>query len=272
MRESHVGSGDGESGGAAVSGPHVELGMYPFESFAWAWDELWSAVTDRVAWAPGPLTRSGDLHARWRDDACLVTHVCGAPLVVEHRDDLRVVGAFSLDVPDATPDAHYRTLLLSPHDRSIDALAAPGIRAVVNSADSLSGWISLLAATVGAGGTWPGDVEFTGSHVASVHSLARGEADIASIDPWSFALMAAENPDLVGGLHVVGTGPLVPTPAVAARHTCTESQVAELRDAFDDATSDPALGAALTALRITGFVRLTLDDYLTGMPPGFDRN
>lgn len=243
--------------------------MYPFESVAWAWDELWSAVTDRVAWAPDRLTRSGDVHARWRDDTCLVTQICGAPLVAEHRDVLHVVGAFSIDVPDATADARYRSILLSPHELGPDALTTPATRAAANSDDSLSGWISLLAATVGAGGAWPGEVVFTGSHAASVRSLARGEADIASIDAWSLALIAAEDPDLVSGLHAIGAGPSVPTPAVAARHTSTESQVAELRDAFDAATSDPALGDALASLRITGFVRLALDDYLTGMPPGF---
>lgn len=248
--------------------PHAEFGMYPFESVAWAWDALWSAVADRVPWAPERLTRSGDVHARWSDEDCVVTQVCGGPLVVEHRDDLHVVGAFSIDVPHAMPDARYRSILLSPRRLDADDLTRPGTRAAANSDDSLSGWISLLAATVGAGNAWPGEVVFTGSHVASVRALALGEADVASIDAWSLALATAEDPDLVAGLHTVGVGPVVPTPAVATRHTGTGSPVTELRDAFDDATTDPELSDALAALRITGFVHLALGDYLAAVPPG----
>lgn len=247
---------------------HAEFGMYPFESVAWAWDALWTAVAGRVPWAPERLTRSGDVHARWRDEECVVTQVCGGPLVVEHRDDLHVAGAFSIDVPHATPDAHYRSILLSPHELTTDDLVRPETRAAANSDDSLSGWISLLAATVGVGNTWPGEVVFTGSHVASLRTLALGEADVASIDAWSLALATDEDPDLVAGLHTVGVGPIVPTPAIVVRHTRTDAQVAELRDAFDDATTDTALDDALAALRITGFVHLALGDYLAAVPPG----
>ncbi len=243
-------------------GPHVELGMYPFASVAWAWDELWAAVHECAPWAPRELTRSGDVHARWYDADCLVTHVCGWPFAAVHRNDMHLVGAFALDLPEAS-GGEYRSVLLSPHDRTLDELTGPETHAVANSADSLSGWLSLLAATVGTGREWPGSVMFTSAHLDSLRALAKGEADLACIDSWSLAFIAAEEPELVTDLHRVGLGPLVPTPAITARKSLSGELVDELRVAFADALADDATAAARRALHIAGPAGTTLDDYLT---------
>jgi ABC-type phosphate/phosphonate transport system substrate-binding protein len=243
-------------------GPHVELGMYPFGSIVWAWDELWAAVHERAPWTPHELTRSGDVHARWYDADCLVTHVCGWPFAAVHRNDMHLVGAFALDLPEASGDG-YRSVLLTPHDRSLDELIGPETHVVANSADSLSGWLSLLAATVGARGEWPGAVTFTSAHLDSLRALAQGEADLACVDPWSLAFIAAEEPELVADLHRVGLGPLVPTPAITARKSLTTEHVTDLRRAFADALDDDVTAAARRALHITGPAMTSLDDYLT---------
>ncbi|WP_420451081.1 phosphate/phosphite/phosphonate ABC transporter substrate-binding protein [Ilumatobacter sp.] len=251
-----------------MSTPHVELGMYPFSSVAWAWDELWTAVHRRAPWTPDALTRSGDVHARWYDDDCIVTHVCGWPFAALHRDDMHLVGAFSLDLPDADRDAHYRSVLLSAQDRPLADLVGPHVHAVANSADSLSGWHSLRAATVGPGDRWPGTVTFTSAHVDSLRALADGEADLACIDAWSLALIEAEEPGLVADLHRVGRGPRIPTPAVTARRSVDDRHVDELRTAFVDALASPETADARRALRISHFAGAELDAYLATIPLG----
>lgn len=248
--------------------PHVELGMYPFASVAWAWDEIWAAVHERAPWTPPSLTRSGDVHARWYDNACIVTHVCGWPFAALHRNDMHVIGAFSLDLPDAEGPGHYHSVLLSADDRPLSELVSPDTHAVANSADSLSGWLSLRAATVGPGAAWPGTVTFTSAHHDSLRALAKGEADLASIDSWSLSLISTEEPGLVRGLHRVGVGPRIPTPALTARASIGDRLVDELREAFDDALRSPATTSARTALHISGFARLGLDDYLATLPLG----
>ena len=245
--------------------PHVEFGMYPFDSVAWAWDELWAAVHERVPWSPDQLTRSGDVHARWYDAECVITQVCGGPFAVLHRNDMHLVGAFSLDIPEADA-GHYHSVLVSPHERSLDELSTDTTHAVANSADSLSGWFSLIGATVGPGNPWPGPVTFTSAHYDSLSALAAGQADIASIDAWSLALIGAEQPDLVADLHRVALGPRIPTPPVTARRNLAPEQVDELRRAFGDAISDPATASARAALHIRGFVDNSLDDYLAILP------
>lgn len=244
-----------------VGGPHAELGMYPFASVAWAWDEIWNAVHRRARWTPERLTRSGDVHARWYDPDCLITHVCGGPFAALHRGDMHLIGAFALDIPEAD-GGHYRSVLLSPHQRSLDELTPEVTHAVANSADSLSGWFSLLAATVGPGNDWPGDVTFTSSHLDSLRALADGEADLASIDSWSLALIAEEEPELVAGLHRVALGPRIPTPAITARRSLATEQVDDVRRAFIDALADPLTSEARAAVRISGFADNQLDDYL----------
>jgi ABC-type phosphate/phosphonate transport system substrate-binding protein len=191
--------------------------MYPFPSVAWAWDELWAAVHARAPWTPESLTRSGDVQARWYDNDCLVTQVCGWPFAALHHADLHAVGAFELEIPEARPNARYRSVLLSPHDVPLSELVGADRHAVANSADSLSGWLSLRASVVAPDEAWPGTVTFTSAHVDSVRALAKGEADLASIDSWSLSFIEAEHPEMTSGLHRVGLGPVIPTPVIAAR-------------------------------------------------------
>jgi ABC-type phosphate/phosphonate transport system substrate-binding protein len=157
-------------------------------------------------------------------------------------------------------------VLLSPHDVELDELVHPDTHAVANSADSLSGWISLLNATVGPDGVWPGSVTYTSAHYESLLTLVRGDADLASIDGLSLRLIEAEQPDLLIGLHRVGLGPSIPTPAVVARRSTATDEIAALRSAFARAATDPALARARAALHVGGFVPLTLDDYRAILP------
>ena len=242
--------------------PHVELGMYPFPSVEWAWDELWAAVHARAPWTPATLTRSGDVHARWYDTGCLLTHVCGWPFAALHRNDMALVGSFTLDIPEADDRGHYRSVLLSSRNVELDHLIRPDVRVVANSADSLSGWISLLAATVGPNAEWPGPVAFTSAHRDSLIAMAKGEADLACIDSLTLSFIRDEEPELLNGLHGVGYGPRIPTPAITARASLGDDRIAELVTAFHDATRDPATEAARRALRVVGMSSNTFHDYV----------
>jgi ABC-type phosphate/phosphonate transport system substrate-binding protein len=240
----------------------AELGMYPFTSARWAWDELWAAVHERAPWTPALLAHSGDAQARWTDPACVVNQVCGYPLARDHADRHAVVGTFSLTIPEAVGH-RYRSVLLAGRPAPLDDLVARTTRAVANSAASLSGWISFLHATVGPAGAWPGEVTFTSAHVESIRALAAGRGDVACIDSWTLSFVEAEQPDLLAGLHRVGLGPLVPSPAVTLHAALGDGLRDELANAFADAITDPELAPATSALRIDGFVRTTIDEYRT---------
>lgn len=240
----------------------AELGMYPFPSVRWAWDELWAGVRARAPWTPAELAHSGDVHARWVDPDCAVNHICGYPFARDHTDRHAIVGTFSLTIPEA--EGHrYRSVLLANRQATLDELVSRETRAVANSSDSLSGFISFLHATVGPAGSWPGHMSFTAAHVESVRTVASGDADLACIDSWTLAFLAESQPELLAGLHRVGVGPLVPSPVVAVHHALGEGRRSELADAFTDAVADPALAAATAALHVDGFAHTTLAEYAT---------
>ena len=43
----------------------AELGFYPFDDVAWAYDKLWNATAKKCSWLPRELTRSSDPTKLW---------------------------------------------------------------------------------------------------------------------------------------------------------------------------------------------------------------
>jgi ABC-type phosphate/phosphonate transport system substrate-binding protein len=234
--------------------------MYPFASVRWAWDALWDLTRSRVDWLPEKLAHSGDVHARWSDPDCLVNHVCGWPLARSHADDHRVLGALSLTIPEAD-GYRYRSTLVSPRDVALAELLDGDVHIVANSADSLSGWISLLHATASGDDALPGEITFTSAHVESLRALVSAGADLACVDSWSLALIAREEPELVSVLHRIALGPWIPSPAVTVRNVVPIDDGEGFADALVEVLADDASAAIREALFIDGFVRLTIDDY-----------
>ena len=234
---------------------YASLAMYPFEWLRPAWDRLWSAVHEQAPWTPASLRWDGDVHRHWVDPGCKVAQACGWPVVTTLRSDVRVVGAFALALDDA--DGHrYRSVVLANRPVALGDVAAAGTTAAANATDSLSGWVSLLAATMGPGATWPGRVCWTGSHIESLRALRDGRADIASVDELSLAFVRRHDPDLVAGFHVIGRGPWVPSLPVVVRAGTPGRLVDELRHAIVEALGQPALGAICEDLILDGFVAL----------------
>lgn len=249
----------GERASIAGEAGEAGLGMYPFAELRPAYDALWSAVQRRVPWLPGQLTWHDDVHTSWTSPDLIVGYTCGWPLVTRLADVVQVVGTFEFDV-DGAEGSSYRSVLVAREARPLESFA--GASAAVNGPDSLSGWVSLIAAVHGPGARWTGPVTWTGAHVDSVRAVQAGEAEIASIDAVTWHHVRRFTPELAAGLVTVGVGPLVPClPVVAGRRVPVDA-LDELADAFERAVLDPALASAVADLRVRSFVRRTLADYL----------
>lgn len=235
----------------------ASMGMYTFPEVRWAFDEIWAGVADRLAWVPPSLDWEADLHASWTDDALVVGHTCGWPLVTVLHDRVRVLGTFAATVPQAD-GPRYRSVLIARHPGEPSAFA--GSVAAVNGSDSLSGWVSLRAAVHGPGGTWGGEVRWTGAHVESVRAVRDGLADVASIDSVTLGLVRLHRPELLEGIVEIGEGPLVPSLPLVTHLDASDDEVARLREAI--AASVAASPEAATAALIGEFVPLDLADYL----------
>jgi ABC-type phosphate/phosphonate transport system substrate-binding protein len=66
---------------------------------------------------------------------------------------------------------------------------------------------------------------------------------------------------MIAPLFVICNGPLVPCLPIIANRTISEAQLGELRQALADSTRDPKIADATSALFISGFDALELEDY-----------
>ena len=237
----------------------AELGFYPFDDIAWAYDKLWIATADRCSWLPRKLTRSADPTKLWRSENQFVSQTCGWPLVTQLGETVRVVGAFRQTTPESASH-FYRSVVVGRVDGT--PFDFQGSVAAVNELESLSGWISLIAAIHGPQETWRGDFKVSGSHAESVRMLCRGEADIASIDSVTLAHLRRIDPQAINSLFVICNGPLVPCLPIITHRSVSDLQISELRQALSESTRDPSIAAATSALFISGFDALDLEDYL----------
>ncbi|MEQ1702143.1 MAG: hypothetical protein ABMA25_18685, partial [Ilumatobacteraceae bacterium] len=178
-------------------GTVASLAMYPFAPLRAATDDLWSVVRRHLGGGPPSLEWVVVTPDVWRHPQLLLAQACGWPLVTELADRVAVVGTFDYDVPGCEHGT-YRSVIISRHDTTLDELRShSGVVAVINSDDSLSGWISLQVAWGGR----PSTVLETGAHLQSVRAVADGRADVASIDAVTWAHVAHLEPSLVAGLH-----------------------------------------------------------------------
>ena len=236
--------------------PFASFGMYPFEPLRPAWDQLWKAVHTRAPWTPAGLTWDGTVQEHCADPDCVVAHACGWPIATTLHGIFAVVGAFTLALPDAVGH-RYRSVFVAARGDPLGEFVTTETTLAANSDDSLSGWVSLRAATVGTGQPWPGSIRWTGAHVDSIRAVHDGAADLASIDELTWVHVRRLYPELAAGLHVVGRGPLIPSPAVVT----STGRVDELRRAFAGAMADPATRSARATLLLAGFVALEGAEY-----------
>lgn len=242
--------------------PFVVLGMYPFPALREAWSLLYAAAAERARQAgveaPSSLCWDREPHDTWLDPQLALGMTCGWPLATSLRDRVRVVGTFTYRSEPAPQPQLYRTVVIAREDSPLAEFA--GRPAAINSADSLSGNVSLLDA-FGLGPVWDGPVTCTGSHQASIEAVRTGVADVASIDAMTWTYAKRDAPASLGGLFVVGRGPWVPGLPVIVQAAAGDAVVEIWRGAFAQAIVDPALASAADRLLIDDFVPLDLADY-----------
>lgn len=251
----------------AADAAYSALGMYPLPTLRSAWGDLYAAIAARAVAngiaAPAGTDWAVDPHDSWLDPHLALGMTCGWPLVTALREQVTVVGTFAYDLPVAGPTPHhYRTNIVARDDVPLAQLSHAC--AAINSAESLSGNVSLLDA-FDYDTSWPGEVVFTGAHLASIAAVRRGDADVASIDGMTWAYQQRDAPETLEGLVVVGHGPWVPCLPVILGSAVDPADVGVWRAAITAAVGDDAMASVRKILMIRDFVPLDFTDYASGL-------
>jgi ABC-type phosphate/phosphonate transport system substrate-binding protein len=243
----------------------ASLPMYDLLEVRAHTDALYEAIAaelrSRHVDAPRAIQRElPSLRDHWLDPQLLLSQTCGYPAVEFLSGKVDIVGSWATAVDEESDPGWYRSVLVARDDDArIDDLksyACSGIRLCANGPDSLSGWVS-LSCFLHDGGLADDllanevPVLITGGHVASLAAVQANEADIASIDSWTFHQLSRWRSVAIDGLRIVGRGPAV---AVTPLMTRLGGPVEVLRQSLTAVVHNPEHATTLAALGITGFV------------------
>ena len=245
------------------------LPMYDPPGLEWATDALWRLLSEAmraegVPDVPLQLTRPTDFQAFWRDPALLFGQTCGYPLMTMLAGHVRVVATPVYSAPGCEGYLYRSHLVVRVEDQRESLSDFLGSRAAINGWESHSGMSALRHSfaplSVGRKSCFS-EVLMSGGHRNSMAMVARGEADLAAIDCVTYALTAASEPDLAGGLRVLASSCLSPGLPFITHGHADETLIACLRAALRSAISDPAGAEARAALLLAGVADTNEDDY-----------
>ncbi|WP_294765937.1 PhnD/SsuA/transferrin family substrate-binding protein [uncultured Rhodoferax sp.] len=235
---------------------------YPREGALQAfWDALRTELPGHSL--PATLEWPDDYMAHWRAPTLLLSQTCGYPLVRGLRGSVQLLGSFVYDVPGAQGMDSRSQLICRRGDARSTLAAFRSSTVAFNAPDSQSGYNALRAriAPLAQEGRFFGRAIETGAHLQSIAAVLDGRADLAAIDAVTWALALEARPALAQALTVLDqTAPYPGLPLITALQTPAET-VAQLQAALHTVATAARHAAVRAPLRITGFVRSTLEDY-----------
>ena len=247
-----------------MSSPVAGLPMYDWPEVRGPIDALWVAIADRLrplgVDAPNHLWRPDDPYQLWTSPDLLVSDICGFPVAAGLRGRVEVLGALDHGV-EGCPFGDYRSVLICRVDdpaEGLDGFARR--RAVVNGADSHSGYGSLVAtvAPLAGSGAFFEAVVASGSHRESIRAVAEGRADLGVVDDVSWRLGLDHEPG-TDALRVLSVTKPAPAPPLV-----TGWSNVGLRDRLNEAISDAVNSLDVSVrepLHLYGYLVRPTSDY-----------
>jgi ABC-type phosphate/phosphonate transport system substrate-binding protein len=225
----------------------------------------WRAWLGDVLRAVDPQARivdpGEDLQAFWRRPELLISQTCGYPLAKGLHHQVQLIATPHFDAPGCH-DANYSSVIVTHAAAPFTTLATcRGARAAYNQDDSNSGMnvFRHAIAPLAKDGRFFSAALRTGSHLDSLHAIARNHADVAAIDCVTYALVCDTLPELAQQVRVLDWSAASPGLPLIASHKIAPATIEALRAALHDATRTQPERAA--RLRLKGFSALTLRDY-----------
>jgi ABC-type phosphate/phosphonate transport system substrate-binding protein len=246
----------------------ASLPMYDLPEVAEATQELWRGLAGHfrasgIDDVPDQLVLAPVLPAHWLSSDLLFSQTCGYPLRNAIRGRVRLVASPCYEAAGCE-GAEYCSLVIVRADSAIRSLAGlRGATVAVNDKDSQSGYNALRfhIAPLAKSGRFFAETLVTGSHAASLESVAAGKADVAAVDCVSFALLARYRGAAVAGLRELCRTRRAPSLPYITAGTCDVDRLDRLRQGLRKAMADERLAGAREALLLRDIMLLPESAY-----------
>lgn len=224
------------------------------------WALIRDALRDHGVGAPDSLDQDSDPMVGWARPDLILGQICNLPYRALFRDKLTPIGTADHGIPGIRA-GHYRSVFVVREDDPADELEdCGGYRFALNDPMSQSGWGAPLT-TADALGIRLHPTLLTGSHRASMATVASGQADLAAIDIISWMIDSIEG-RATRGLRVIGETVSSPgmtyVTAAGPDPKPFATALSQAVEALPKAHAD--------ALHVHGFARLPEVDYDIALP------
>jgi len=242
--------------------------MYDLEEVRGAHDVLWNGVARRLREAgiegvPARLDRERGVHELWSDPGLLLSQCCGADLVGRYAGELALVATPRYSAPGCDGCLYSSVVIVAEDSPATKLEDLHGAVCAINGPESHSGVNALraLVAPLNRGGRFFSRIVVTGSHPASVAAVAGGEAEVASIDCVTHAILERHRPAALEGTRRLCNSEGAPGIAFVTRSGSSAARIEELQRALVDAFEEAEVRAAAAAVFIEGVEMLEASAY-----------
>ena len=229
---------------------------------------LWAFLRDSlrdggVAGVPERLDEDIAHDEAWHDPRLLLAQTCGYPLASRLRGRVRLIATPVYDHPGCAGGTSGSVVIVRTDSPVSQVADLRGRTAAINDPASNSGMNLLrrLIAPHAIEGRFFARVIESGSHVASLAAVAKGEADVAAIDGVTYGNLARFAPERLAGIRILTHTAKTPGLPFITRATANDREVATLRDVLIRVAGDPAAARIRDTLGLRGFVMLPESAY-----------
>jgi ABC-type phosphate/phosphonate transport system substrate-binding protein len=248
---------------AVASLPMYDLPEVRRATDAW-WQGLARAFRDEgIVDVPHALERSGSHRDLWQRRDLLFSQTCGYPLTHALAGRTTLLATPCYQAEGCEGPEYSSLVIVSAECSAADIAELRGRRCAINAPESHSGTNALRALVAGHAeqGRFFGQTVISGSHIASIAMVASGEADVASIDCVTYALLRKHRLHALEGTRVLCRTPSAPGLPYITGGAASHDRLQRLRAGLARALADPALADVRAALLLTGAVELPLAAY-----------
>lgn len=249
---------------------YASLPMYHFNFNSHDCHLWWQQVALRLSIAQENMcwnSMPSDLMEHWNDQQLLLSQTCGFPLVKFLQKNVQLIGTLHYSAEGCSKADYSSAFIVNKNDQRDALKAFKQGRFVCNSRDSQSGFNAIRLALLQQGlikhvlEDFFADVMESGAHLRSVELVAASQAEIASIDCVSLALLKTHRPSLYNQVRVIGYSDLFPGLPLVTSLQNDQKIVQDLRQAVVNVVQDPKCRNLNKRLLISGFSVLDVNVY-----------